>query len=123
MLRSACSTIRPRKSMTVAELTPVERGALFVLMATGRPLRESADLKTVYGLTLKPSHRTKLQRLGLIKTTKEPFFTHALSEKGWQWAGEQLGASKPKGQMGMRALYAVVHGLHKHIERHRATLS
>jgi hypothetical protein len=108
--------------MTVAELTPVERGALFVLMATGRPLRESADLKSIYGLALKPSHRTKLQRLGLIETTKKPFFTHALSEKGWQWASEQLTASKPKGQMGMGPLYAVLHGLHKHIERHRYTL-
>jgi hypothetical protein len=108
--------------MTVAELTPVERGALFVLMATGRPLRESADLKSVYGLALKPSHRTKLQRLGLVETTKKPFFTHSLTQKGWHWAGEQLTASKPKGQMGMGPLYAVLHGLHNHIERHRYTL-
>jgi hypothetical protein len=107
--------------MTVAELTPVERGALFVLMASGRPLRESADLKSVYGLTLKPSHRTKLQRLGLIETTNKPW-THVLSEQGWQWASEQLGASRPKGQMGMGPLYAILHGLRKHIERHRCTL-
>src|SRR5258708_8713323 len=115
MLRSACSTIRPRKSMTVAELTAVERGALFVLMATGRPLRESADLKAVYGLALKPSHRTKLQRLGLIETTKEPFFTHVLSQKGWQWTEEQLSAAWPKGQMGIGPLYALLHGLRRHI--------
>ena len=107
--------------MPVGELTPVERGALFVLMATGRPLRESADLKAVYGLALKATHRTKLQRLGLIKTTKKPF-TYALSEKGWQWAKEQVSAARPKGQMGMGPLYALLHGLHKHIERHRYTL-
>ncbi len=108
--------------MPVAELTPVERGALFVLMANGRPLRESADLKAVYNLVLKPGHRTKLQRLGLIKTTEKPF-THVLSEKGWQWAEEQLSAARPKGQMGMGPLYALLHGLHKHIERHRYTLA
>jgi hypothetical protein len=107
--------------MAVAELTPVERGALFVLMANGRPLRESADLKAVYNLVLKPGHRTKLQRLGLIKTTERPF-THALSPKGWQWAEEQLSAARPKGQMGMGPLYALLHGLRKHIERHRYSL-
>ena len=107
--------------MPVAKLTPVERGALFVLMANGRPLRESADLKAVYGLALKPSHRTKLQRLGLIETTKKPW-THALSQKGWQWTEEQLSAARPKGQMGMGPLYALLHGLRRHIERHRCTL-
>jgi hypothetical protein len=105
----------------VGELTPVERGALLVLMANGRPMRESADLKAVYGLSLKPSHRTKLQRLGLIETTKKPW-THALSLKGWQWAEEQLSAARPKGQMGMGPLYALLYGLGKHIERHRCTL-
>src|SRR5260221_5612824 len=90
-------------------------------MANGRPLRESADLKAVYNLVLKPGHRTKLQRLGLIKTTEKPF-THVLSEKGWQWAEEQLSAARPKGQMGMGPLYALLHGFHKHIEPHRYTL-
>jgi hypothetical protein len=107
--------------MPVAELTPVERGALFVLMANARPLRESADLKAVYNLVLKPSHRNKLQRLGLIETTEKPF-THVLSNKGWQWAEEQLSAARPKGQMGMGPLYALLHGLHKHLERRRYTL-
>src|SRR5258707_14414923 len=100
-------TIHPRKSMSVAELTPVERGAVLVLMANGRPLKESADLKAVYGLALKPNHRTKLQRLGLIETTKKPW-THVLSEKGWQWAKGQLSAARPKGLMGMGPLYALL---------------
>jgi hypothetical protein len=107
--------------MPVAELTPVERGALFVLMANGRPLRESADLKAVYGLALKPGHRTKLQCLGLIETTKKPW-THTLSQKGWKWAEEQLSAARPKGQMGMGPLYALLGGLRKHIERHHWTI-
>jgi hypothetical protein len=108
--------------MSADELTPVERGTLLVLMANGRPLKESADLKAVYGLALKPNHRTKLQRLGLIETTTKPW-THVLSEKGRQWAKEQLSAPKPKGQMGMGPLYAVLHGLRRYIERHDYTLS
>ncbi len=105
----------------MSELTPVERGALFVLMATGRPLRESADLKETYGLTLKASHRNKLQRLGLITTTEKPF-THFLSEKGWTWAEAQLSASQPRGLMAMAPLYAVLHGLRKHIEQRHHSL-
>jgi len=108
--------------MPVAELTPVERGALFILMAEGRPLRESADLKAVYGLTLRASHRDKLQRLGLVKTTNKKPFTHAITEKGWQWAKEQLSAAIPKGQMGMGPLYALLRALRQHIERHDYTL-
>src|SRR5260370_18395429 len=90
-------------------------------MGNGRPLRESCDLKAVYNLVLKPSHRTKLQRLGLIETTEKPF-THVLSNKGWQWAEEQLSAARPKGQMGMGPLYALLHCLRKHLERPRHTL-
>jgi hypothetical protein len=103
--------------MSATDLTPVERGALFVLMAEGRPLKESSELKEVHGLALKASHRSKLQRLGLIHTTKDPFFTHSLSEKGWQWLKKETSAPKPKGTMGMGALYAVLHGLRRHTER------
>lgn len=103
--------------MPATNLTPVERGALFVLMAEGRPLKEASELKDVHGIALKLNHRMKLQRLGLIHTTKTPF-THSLSEKGWQWAREEIAAPKPKGQMGLGALYSVLGGLRRHIERH-----
>ena len=91
--------------MPTADLTPVERGALLVLMAEGRALKESSELKGVHGIALKPNHRSKLQRLGLIDTIKNPHFVHSLSEKGWQWARDEIGAPKPKGLMGMGAIY------------------
>jgi hypothetical protein len=112
-----------RMPMPAADLTPVERGVLFVLMAEGRPLKESSELKGVHGLALKPSHRSKLQRLGLIDTIKTPYFTHSLSEKGWQWARDETGATKPKGLMGMGALYSVLGGLRRHIEQHGYSLA
>jgi hypothetical protein len=107
--------------MPAPDLTPVERGALFVLMAEGRPLKENSELKGVHGIALTPNHRSKLQRLELLHTTKKPF-THSLSEKGWQWVKEETAAPKPKGQIGMGALYSVLHGLRRHIERHGHSL-
>jgi hypothetical protein len=81
-------------------------------------LKESSELKGLHGLALTPDHRRKLQGLGLIHTTKDPFFTHSLSKKGWQWAKNEITAPKPKGQMGMGALYSVLGGVRKYIERH-----
>ncbi len=107
--------------MAADELTPVERGVLLVLMASGRPLRESADLKATHNLALTPDHRAKLKRLGLVETTERPF-THTLSPKGWEWAREQLSAERPKGQMGMGPLYALLRGLHEHMDRHNYSL-
>lgn len=103
--------------MSAIDLTPVERGALLALMAAGRPLKESSELKGVHGIALSKEHRTKLQSLGLIDTVKKPHLTHALSEKGWQWAREQIAAPPPKGLMGMGALYAVLGGLRRYIEQ------
>src|SRR5262245_31858549 len=103
--------------MPAAELTPVERGALLVLMAEGRSLKENAELKRIHGVALHASHRNKLQRLGLIRSTKNPL-THSLSEKGWQWAEKEIAAAKPRGRMGMGPLYAVLDCLRKHTERH-----
>lgn len=103
-------------------LTPVERGTLLALMAAGGPLRENADLKATFGIALKASHRAKLQRLGLVETSKGPL-AHRLSEKGWEWAQIEIGATKPKGQMGMGPLYAVLGGLKRHIESHGLSLS
>jgi hypothetical protein len=107
--------------MPADELTLKERGVLLVLMANGRPLRESADLKATYNLALTPAHRAKLKRLGLVETTERPF-THTLTPKGWEWAEKQLSAESPKGQMGMAPVYAVLHGLRGHIDRHSYSL-
>jgi hypothetical protein len=108
--------------MSAIDLTPIERGALFALMAAGRPLKESSELKGVHGIALKENHRKKLQSLGLIETVKKPHFVLSLSEKGWQWARDELAAPTPKGMMGMGALYAVLGGLRRYIERHGCRL-
>jgi len=107
--------------MPAGELTPVERGVLLILLAEGRPLRESAELKAVHGVALKASHRTKLQRLGLIRSTNNPL-TYDLTQKGREWAKEEIGASRPIGQMGMGPLYSLLGGLRRYIDRHNLEL-
>jgi hypothetical protein len=108
--------------MGAAQLTPIERGALFALMAAGRPLKENAELKGVHGIILKVSHRNKLRQLGLIETTTQKPLTHTLSKEGWQWARTEITATKPKGTMGLGPLYSVLSGLHRYIERNHYTL-
>jgi hypothetical protein len=71
---------------------------------------------------LKVGHRNKLRQLGLIETTMQKPLTHTLSKEGWEWARKEITASKPKGTMGMGALYSVLGGLHRYIDRNHCTL-
>lgn len=94
-----------------SDLTPTERGILFALMAAGRPLQESADLRQRYRLGMTATHRKRLGALGLIATRKSPF-THKLTEAGWQWVAQEMRRGDvPKGQLGQGALQAVLQGL------------
>ena len=51
-------------------LTPVERGILIILMASGWPIKQ-AEFKRLHGLSVKKSHRCKLSELGLIDVSKD----------------------------------------------------
>jgi hypothetical protein len=78
--------------MDELRLTPVERGTLFILMAEGRPLRESAEIKNTHGLTVRKAHRERLQEYGLIKSSPPPF-VHSLTKKGEEWVRGQFTSS------------------------------
>jgi hypothetical protein len=102
--------------MAATDLTSAERGVLLALMAAGRPLKEARELRDAYGIRFTETQRTKLQKLGLIETTNRPR-THALSKKGWEWAWNETAQPKPKGQMGLGALYAVLKGVRRYAEQ------
>jgi hypothetical protein len=87
-------------------LTPVERGILFILMVQGQPVKQ-AGFKSVHGLTVKRSHRQKLEEQGLIEVSKAPF-AFALTKRGWAWLSAETAAQKPKGLLGLAPLYAVL---------------
>lgn len=98
------------------DLTPVERSTLLVLFTENRPLKESAELKRIFGITLTANHRTKLLSLKLIHTTTNPF-THRISSKGKKWAQRVISSPKPKGQLCMGALCSLLGRLRLQVEQ------
>lgn len=92
----------------MTHLTPVERTLLIVLMAEGRPLRESADLGNELKINVKVGHRKKLVDLGLVKATPRPW-TLELTEKGWELLETSFPTDIPKDPMklsGMQVMLA-----------------
>lgn len=87
--------------------TPVERGVLLILMATGQPVRQT-DFNKLHGLDVKKQHRQKLAGQDLIEVSTKPHITYTLTKKGWAWLSQEVTASKPKGSMGLGPLYAVL---------------
>jgi hypothetical protein len=82
-------------SMIEKALSPVERGILVILMAQGKPVKQT-DFKAAHGLSVGKQHRDKLHSLGLIEVGKNPI-TYSLTPLGWAWFGEQVAGAKPKG--------------------------
>src|SRR5262249_2148289 len=79
---------------------------LFILMAQDQPVRQ-AGFKAVHGLTVKRSHRQKLEEQGLIEVSEAPL-AFALTKRGWAWLSAETAAQKPKGVLGLGPLYAAM---------------
>jgi len=90
-------------------------------MAESRPLKENADLRRRFGITMTSKHRETLQRLGLIESSKNPFI-HRLTQRGWEWAEEQTRSPRPNGTTGQGALYAVLDALGRYTLSNGLTL-
>ncbi|MGA7323302.1 MAG: hypothetical protein WBX25_02175 [Rhodomicrobium sp.] len=80
-------------------------------------MKEGAEIKNKYGLSFTTKHRAKLQELGLIRTDAGRPIKRRLTDKGWEWAQAEISSSKPKGQMGLGALYAVLNALDRHAKQ------
>ena len=78
--------------MEQLRLSPIECGALFILMGEGRPLKERAEISQVHGLTMRKAHRDRLKEHGLIKSSSAPF-VHRLTKKGEDWVRSQFTSS------------------------------
>lgn len=94
--------------MPDVKLTPVERGALFALMAEGRPLREN-ELEA-HGVNIRKPHRDKLKKLGFVETATKPF-THTITEKGRKRIFDELAAPQAGDHAGLRPLSALLQGV------------
>lgn len=93
--------------MIQAALTPVERGILFILMAHSQALTQT-DLRKAHGLSVKKTHRLKLEDRGLIQAASKRPFTLALTQKGRAWVEAELSAPKQKGALGLGPLCTVL---------------
>jgi hypothetical protein len=113
--------------MTDLKLSLPERALLLILMAENAEL-SNPEIKEKYspGLQLTGKNRTRLVDAKLIECRKGQrnafFFT--LAEEGWRWCREELKRQAPAtpGSGGF-ALYAVLGGLDRFLDRTRLSLA
>ncbi len=108
------------------ELSLPETAILLVLMAEAREI-SNPELEKRYGLTLDGASRRKLNNdLKLVDSEKKGrFFVHVLNEAGWRRCAEELRTSGPPPRAGSAgaALYALLAGLGRYIERSDKSLA
>jgi hypothetical protein len=100
------------------QLTVPERAALLALMAEARELT-NAELHAVAGFSLTGQPRRRLVERKLVTSRKVGrTFAHELTDDGWAWCKDELGAEPPAraGSLG-GALYALLAGLRRHLAR------
>lgn len=110
--------------MPTQSLTLKERAVLLALLAEARPLT-NAELRDAAGLSLDGASRYKLNDLKLVTSEKAGrSFIHELTDDGTAWCAKELGADRPQraGSIG-GALYAVLSGLHRYLQRTGQVLS
>ena len=98
------------------KLTPSQSAVLFVLMAQAREVR-NPELSTLAPALTKQS-RELLNRMDLIESRKQSrTYIHALTDRGWAWCAEELGSEPPERSLPpIRALYAVLAGIGRHLD-------
>ncbi|TCC43615.1 hypothetical protein [Kribbella sindirgiensis] len=104
--------------MPAQSLTLKERAVLLALLAEARPIT-NVELREAAGLTLDGASRYKLNDLKLVISQKEGrSFVHELTEDGTKWCENELSAERPEraGSVG-GALYALLAGLHRYLQR------
>ncbi|GAA5167494.1 MULTISPECIES: hypothetical protein [Amycolatopsis] len=73
-----------------------QTAAMFTLMVLAKAV-SNTELKEAVGFTLDGQDRVRLNDLKLVDSRREGNrpFTHELTERGWAWCGEELGARTP----------------------------
>lgn len=99
------------------ELTGADQAVLLVLMAESRPVRnpELAQL----GPELKKLNRERLNRLGLVETSKPgTSYVHELTDQGWRLCQDMFSAAAPQLSKGQgKALYTLLRSLGRYLAR------
>jgi hypothetical protein len=106
------------------QLSVRERATLLVLMAEAREL-SNAELRAVARTALDGAARRRLNQRRLVVSRRVGrAFVHELTDDGWAWCAAELSAGRPDraGYAG-GALYALLAGLNRHLERDDRKLS
>ncbi|WBQ05341.1 hypothetical protein [Kribbella sp. CA-293567] len=110
--------------MPAQPLNLKERAVLLALLAEARPLT-NAELRESAGITLDGASRLKLNELKLVSSSKEGrAFVHEITDDGAAWCADELTAERPeRSGAGGGALYAVLAGLQRYLQRTGQLLS
>jgi hypothetical protein len=101
-----------------------EIATLLALMAQAREM-SNVDLKERYGFTLTGAAKTRLNEAKLVISRKVGrAFVHELTDQGWARCVEELAAPcPPRAGAAGGALYALLHGLRRYLDRAQLSLS
>jgi len=105
------------------ELTGADQAVLLVLMAESRPV-PNPEL-TQLGPELKKLNRERLNRLGLIETSKPGnSYVHELTDEGWRLCQDIFAAAAPPLSKGQgKALYTLLRSLGRYLAREDLVLA
>jgi hypothetical protein len=107
------------------KLSLPETAILLILMAEAREI-SNPELKERYGLTLDGASRRRLNEFKLVESQKRGRgFVHVLTDQGWVRCVTELNVASPPARAGSAgaALYAVLAGLGRYIERSGLSLA
>jgi hypothetical protein len=108
------------------KLTPTQRAALLVLMASPTGKMSNNELDEVAHFRLHGQERKPLNKAGWVETDEKATpHVHELTDAGMKWCVEELKTRAPEraGSPLVGALYAVLAGLDRHLERTGSSLS
>jgi hypothetical protein len=104
-----------------------QTAAMFTLMVLGREV-PNPELKELVGFTLTGKERTQLNDSGYIASEKVGrTFVHQLTDSGWAWCEQEIGAGKPPPPRPLStlcsALYVVLGGFDEFLRRRNLRLA
>jgi hypothetical protein len=107
------------------KLSPSARAALLVLLASGREVANT-QFNELANFRLEKPDRERLNEAGWVKTdTSVKPYLHRLTDKGVQRCQQELTAGPPRraGSPLVGALYAVLAGVNRHLQRTGGSLA
>jgi hypothetical protein len=98
-----------------------QTAAMLTLMALAREV-SNPELRTIVGFAIDGKDRVRLNELDLVASRLEGrSFVHVLTDRGWAWCGDELGAKTPPPPTSrstlVTAFYILLDGLDGYLRR------